>query len=119
MNDIEKLGFDKWFRNKIDPAKLENLKIARVISVNKNSFVVSTGFKDVYADLTGKFLFNTDSSLDFPTVGDWVYAQFFDDDSLAIIHDIFPRKSLLKRKTAGKKIEYQRIAANIDTAVII
>jgi len=119
MNDIEKLGFDKWFRNKIDPAKLENLKIARVISVNKNSFVVSAGFKDVYADLTGKFLFNTDSSLDFPTVGDWVYAQFFDDDSLAIIHDIFPRKSLLKRKTAGKKIEYQLIAANIDTAVIM
>jgi ribosome biogenesis GTPase / thiamine phosphate phosphatase len=119
MNDIEKLGFDKWFKEKIESTKSDNFKIARVISVNKNSFIVSNGKKDIYAELTGKFLFNSDSSLDFPTVGDWVYTQLFDDDSLAIIHDIFPRKSLLKRKTPGKKIEYQLIAANIDTAIII
>ena len=119
MNDIEKLGFDNWFKEKIEPTKLDSFKITRVISVNKNSFVVSTGKKDIYAELTGKFLFNSDSSLDFPAVGDWVYTQLFDDDSLAIIHDIFPRKSLLKRKTSGKKVEYQLIAANIDTAIIM
>ncbi len=119
MNDIEKIGFDNWFREKADAEKLNDFKIARVISVNKNSFVVSTGKTDIYAELTGKYLFNSDSSLDFPTVGDWVYAQLFDDDSLAIIHDIVPRKSLLKRKTPGKKIDYQLIAANIDTAIIM
>lgn len=120
MNDnLEKLGFDKGFRDKIEPGKLENFKIARVISVNKNSFIVTNGQKDIYAELTGKFLFNSDSSLYLPAVGDWVYTQMFDDDSLAIIHDIFPRKSLLKRKTPGKKIEYQLIAANIDTAIIM
>ena len=118
MNAIEKLGFNKWFQDKIDPSKMTN-QIARVITVNKNSFVVSNGKIDIYAELTGKFLFNLDSVLDFPTVGDWVYVQLFDEDSLAIIHDIFPRKSLLKRKAAGKKIEYQLIAANIDTAIIM
>ncbi|MFA6597051.1 MAG: ribosome small subunit-dependent GTPase A [Ignavibacteriaceae bacterium] len=119
MNEIEKLGFDKWFQDKIDLSKMTDYQIARVISVNKNSFVVSNGKKDIYAEVTGKYLFNSDSSLDIPTVGDWVYVQFFDDDSLAIIHDIFPRKSLLKRKTSGKKIEYQLLAANIDTAIIM
>ena len=120
MNDnIERLGFNAWFRDQIEPGKLDSFNIARVISVNKNSFVVSTGTKDIYAELTGKFLFNSDSSLDYPTVGDWVYAQLFDDDSLAIIQDILPRKSLLKRKSSGKKIEYQLIAANIDTAIIM
>jgi ribosome biogenesis GTPase len=119
MKDIEKLGFDGWFQEKLEPAKLDGFKLTRVISVNKNSFVVSTGKKDIYAELTGKFLFNSDSSLDFPAVGDWVYTQLFDDDSLAIIHDIVPRKSLLKRKTSGKKVEYQLIAANIDTAIIM
>ncbi|MBI3124347.1 MAG: ribosome small subunit-dependent GTPase A [Ignavibacteriales bacterium] len=126
MNDIEKLGFDKWFQDKIETPKSDYFQIVRVISVNKNSFVVSDGRNDIYAELTGKFLFNSDSSLDLPTVGDWVYAQLFvqkdslgDDDSLAIIHEIFPRKSLLKRKTSGKKIEYQLIAANIDTAIIM
>jgi ribosome biogenesis GTPase / thiamine phosphate phosphatase len=116
---IEKLGFTPWFQDKIDPAKISDFRIARVISVNKNSFIVSNGSSDIYAELTGKYLFNSESSLDFPAVGDWVYIQLFDDDTFAVIHDIFPRKSLLKRKTSGKNIDYQLIAANIDTAIIM
>jgi ribosome biogenesis GTPase len=119
MNDIEKLGFDNWFKDKVDLSKTADFKIVRVISVSKNSYLVSNGTKDIYAELTGKFLFNSESSLDLPSVGEWVYAQLFDEDSLAIIHDILPRKSLLKRKTPGKKIEHQLIAANIDTAIIM
>jgi ribosome biogenesis GTPase len=118
MNDLEKLGFDNWFLDNIEKTKLNDFQIARVISVNKNSYVVSNGRSDIYAELTGKYLFNSDSSLDLPAVGDWVFVQLFDDDSLAIIHDLFPRKSLLKRKTPGK-IGYQLIASNIDTAIIM
>ena len=119
MDNLEKLGFDNWFQDKIDLSKTADLKIVRVISVNKNSFVVSNGVKDIYAELTGKFLFNSEDSLDLPAVGDWVYAQLFDDDELAIIHEILPRKSILKRKASGKKVEFQLIAANIDTAIIM
>ena len=119
MNNIEKLGFNDWFKAKINLSQNSEFKIVRVISVNKNSFVTSNGVKDIYAELTGKFLFNSEDSLDLPAVGDWVYAQLFDDDSLAIIHDILPRKTLLKRKASGKKVEYQLIAANIDTAIIM
>ena len=119
MEKIETLGFDNWFKDQINHNQNPDLQIVRVISVNKNSFVVSDGEKDIYAELTGKFLFNTDSALDLPTVGDFVYAQLFDDDTLAIMQDILPRKSLLKRKAAGKKIDYQLIAANIDIAVIM
>ncbi len=118
MNGIEKLGFDNWFKDKVDLSKTD-FNIVRVISVNKNSFVVSNGVKDIYAELTGKFLFNSEDSLDMPAVGDFVYAQLFDGDELAIIHEILPRKSLLKRKASGKKVEFQFIAANIDTAIIM
>ena len=118
MNETEKLGFDNWFQDKVDLSKTE-FNISRVISVNKNSFVVSNGIKEIYAELTGKFLFNSEDSLDMPAVGDWVYTQLFDDDELAIIHEILPRKSLLKRKASGKKVDYQLIAANIDTAIIM
>ena len=119
MNNLESFGFDEWFKDNIDLNQNSDLNIVRVISVNKNSFVVSNGEKDIYAELTGKFLFNSDSALDLPTVGDFVYAQLFDDDSLAIIQDILPRKTLLKRKAAGKKIDYQLIAANINIAIIM
>lgn len=117
--NIEKFGFDKWFQDRIDSAKLTNHQIARIMTVNKNGYTINDGKNDVFAEITGKMVFNADSPLDLPAVGDWVYVQFFDDDSLAIIHEILPRKSLLKRKTSGKKIEFQLIAANIDTAFII
>ncbi len=46
-------------------------------------------------------------------------AQYYDKNSFAIISEIVPRKSVLKRKTSGKKIEYQLIATNIDTGLIV
>lgn len=119
MSDIEKLGFDSWYNERTDQAKLNDFKIARIVSVNKNSYVVSNGGKEIYAELTGKFLFSSESSADLPTTGDWVYVQLLDDDSLAIIHDILPRKTTLKRKSPGRNVEYQLIAANIDTGIIM
>lgn len=117
--NIQQLGFDEWFSSKIDPSKSADYAIARVTAVSKDSFLVRNGETDVFAEVTGKMLFNVDSPVDFPTVGDWVYVQFYDHDAFAVIHDILPRKSLLKRKTAGKKTDYQLIAANIDTAFIM
>jgi ribosome biogenesis GTPase / thiamine phosphate phosphatase len=52
-------------------------------------------------------------------VGDWALVQYHNADTLAIIHGLFPRKSILRRKTSGKKIEYQVIASNIDVAFIV
>jgi ribosome biogenesis GTPase len=117
--NLKKLGFEEWFSDRTDSSKLTNNEIARVTAVNKDSFQIRNRIKDIFAEVTGKMLFNSDSPTDLPTVGDWVYAQFYDNESFAVIHEIIPRKSLLKRKTAGKKTEYQLIAANIDTAFII
>jgi ribosome biogenesis GTPase / thiamine phosphate phosphatase len=116
---IEEPGFDKWFSDRIDSEQLAQNEIARVIAVNKDSFQIRRKKTDVFAEVSGKLMFNADSPLDFPTVGDWVYAQFFDGDSFAVIHGVIDRKSLLKRKTSGKKIEFQLIASNIDIAFII
>ena len=92
MKNLESLGFHKWFQDKIDKSKFDNNQIARVITVSKNRYIISNGRKDIFAELTGKFMFNSDSPLDIPTVGDWVYVQLFDDDTFAVIHDIIPRK---------------------------
>jgi len=116
---LEELGFSHWFKDKIDPVKLIEYKIARIVTVNKDSYLIRNEKKDVFAELTGKFKFNVDSPLDYPTVGDWVYVKYFDQNSFAVISEIFPRKTILKRKTSGKKIEFQLIAANIETAFIV
>jgi len=73
----------------------------------------------IFAELSGNLLYCSESASDLPTTGDWVYADFYDDDSHAIIYGVLPRKTLLKRKAAGKQVDFQLIAANIDVALII
>ncbi len=119
MDNLEKIGYSPWFQNRVDDEKVKIHDIARVVSVQRDSYLVSKGAGGVYAELSGNLAYTTDSITGLPTTGDWVYADFFDDDTHAIVHGVFPRKSLLKRKTAGKLIDWQLIAANIDVAFII
>jgi len=44
--NIEKLGFNKWFHERTDSAKLTDYQIARVITVNKESYIINNGKKD-------------------------------------------------------------------------
>lgn len=117
--DLKDLGFDNWFQDKTDASKLDSFRVARVLTVHKDGYLLQDENHSVLAELTGKFMFGAESALDYPAVGDWVYAQYFDRDTFAVIHEVFPRKSLLKRKTSGKKVDFQLIAANIDTAFIV
>lgn len=119
MPNIVALGFDKWFRDNINPDKSKGLEIARVIAVHKDSYMITSGENDVFAELVGKIMYSAVSPLDYPAVGDWVLAKFYNEDTFSIVHEIIHRKSLLKRKTPGKKIDFQLIAANIDTAFIV
>jgi len=123
MNDISEalrqLGFDPWFEEQVDVRGRGPLAIARVVAVHKERCTISNGVVDVPAELLGKLVYSAGSPLDFPAVGDWVLASFYDDDTLAIIHHILPRKTVLKRKTPGKKVDFQLIAVNIDTAFIV
>lgn len=118
-NGIEALGFGKWFQEHIGPVDVETFDIARVLAVHKDSYIINNGEKDVFAELIGKMLFSAASPIDLPAVGDWVLATFYDKGTFSIIHDVLPRKSLLKRKTPGKRIDFQLIAANIDAAFIV
>ena len=116
---IEQLGFNKWFLDRIDQTKLIDHQIARVTAVNKDSYTIDNGKGEVKAEVTGKLIFGADSPIDYPATGDFVFAQYFDNDTLAIISEVVSRKSILKRKTSGKKIDFQLIATNIDTGLIV
>ena len=119
MSDLESIGYSDWFKSRADNEKSAAHGVARIVSVHKDSYTVTKGAEDIFAELSGNLLYSTKSASDLPTTGDWVYADFYDDDTHAIIYGVFPRKTLLKRKTAGKLVDFQLIAANIDVAFII
>ena len=117
--NLEQIGFEQRLLETVDLERLEKFEIARVIAVHKDSYTLSNGVVDVLAELVGKIIFSASSPTDYPAVGDWVLANFYDEDSFGIIHEVLSRKSLLKRKTPGKKVDFQLIAANIDVAFIV
>jgi ribosome biogenesis GTPase len=118
-NKLREIGFDEWFLETVPPEHLEQFDLARVAAVHKDRYTLSNGEADIQSELIGKIMFSASSPLDYPAVGDWVLANFYDENTFAIIHEILPRKSLLKRKTPGKKVDFQLIAANIDVAFVV
>ena len=93
--------------------------IARVVAVHKETFILSDAQEEVPAELVGKLLYGADSPEALPTVGDWVLVKYYDNKTFSMIHAVLPRKTLLKRKTPGKRIDIQLIAANVDVALIV
>lgn len=94
-------------------------RLARVTAVDRGRYVVRDEQGEVPAELTGKFLYAAASAVDMPCVGDWVCAEYHDAASHASIHDLVSRGSFLRRKSPGKNIDFQMIAANIDVAFIV
>ena len=113
------IGFDPWFEAHVDAIRHENQGIARVAAVDRNSYIIRNELREIPAELAGKFYFYVESSFELPCVGDWVTVQYHNDDTSAIIHGVFPRRTFLRRKRAGVEVDYQMIAANIDIAFIV
>lgn len=91
---------------------------ARVISQEKSIYRLSNGKTEKLASVSGKFRYETNTVSDFPAVGDYVMAQWPEDESNAVIQSLFPRKSCFIRKAAGSGKKEQVVAANLDTVFI-
>lgn len=117
--ELTELGLDAGLRDQADAICRPGHSTARVTAVDRGRYLVRNEHAEVPAEATGKLLYSADSAGDMPCVGDWVCVQYHDSDCQAVIHGLVPRKTFLRRKSAGEKVDYQVIAANIDCAFII
>jgi ribosome biogenesis GTPase / thiamine phosphate phosphatase len=116
--DLESLGFNSVHANYRMQHLSGSLEPGRVIAEHRERYVVATVNGEVEAEITGNMRFTATSREDFPAVGDWVSLMLYDAD-FAIIHEIFPRTSVIRRQAAGHSGEVQVIAANVDCAFIV
>jgi ribosome biogenesis GTPase len=116
---LEALGLDAWFRERAPAAGPPGAVPARVTAVDRSRYLIRDADGEVPAELSGTFRFAVESSTDLPCVGDWVSVELHNDRGLAIVHALYPRKSLLRRKTPGRQIDYQLVAANVDVAFLV
>lgn len=115
---IKDLGYNYKSDNYININNLSDFIIGRVTKEHKERYIVSTGDIEYNAEITGNLRFTAKTKTDFPAVGDWVSMAVY-DNTMAIIHNILPRKTVLERQAVGKIGEKQIISANIDVAFIL
>ncbi len=111
-------GFDDEVRARAAAALAPGQRLARVTAVDRGAYLVRDKQGETHAELAGRFRFAAASTADFPCVGDWVCVEPT-SPSLAILHAVLPRKTLLRRKRPGKAVDHQMIAANLDVAFIV
>jgi ribosome biogenesis GTPase len=117
-DQLRSLGFDEWFESRAEEELLPGQTLARVTTVDRGSYLVRMEAGECRAELSGRFRFDADASRDRPAVGDWVCVEPASPE-LAIIQAVLPRKTFLRRKSAGLTVDFQMIAANLDCAFIV
>jgi ribosome biogenesis GTPase len=116
--DLKTLGFNDWFADHATTMLQAGQEIARVLTVDRNAYLVRGEDQEVLTELSGRFRFAVESSSVLPCVGDWVCIEYA-SPKLAIIHSVLPRKSCLRRKRPGSIVDFQMIASNIDVAFVV
>jgi ribosome biogenesis GTPase / thiamine phosphate phosphatase len=114
-----RLGWSPFFEahaNSLESSSAAPRLFARVVEAQRGAYRVSGDF-DGWAEVSGRFRHEAASSGGYPSVGDWVVASA--DASSAVIHQVLPRKSALSRAAAGRAVEEQTIAANVDVVFIV
>lgn len=115
--ELADLGYNDFFDHKCKVNADKNLVPARIIAEHKETYILRNEISHFSAKVTGKMMFAASSREDYPAVGDWVLITL-PDKARAVIHQILPRKSVLKRKSISIS-DTQIIASNIDVAFIV
>jgi ribosome biogenesis GTPase / thiamine phosphate phosphatase len=91
---------------------------ARVISQQRGLWRVAGNFAECWAEASGSLRCAANTGGDWPAVGDWVAIEIL-QSGRSLIHKVLPRRSKCVRKVAGRRMEEQVIAANVDTAFVV
>jgi ribosome biogenesis GTPase len=104
---LEKLGWTGFFASQ-DCAGMPG----RVASANRERFVVWTEHGEIEAGVSGHLRHAGGA---WPAVGDWVTLRH----DLPVIERVFERRTVLSRKQAGRAMDEQVLAANIDVLFVV
>lgn len=113
------LGYDVWFEDQMTQMGQPGCRPARVVAADKGRYLVRDAERCAPAELSGRLSYCAQSAAELPCVGDWVAAEFHDVVPHGVIHRVLERRSVLRRKAAGKRIDYQYMAANVDVAFVL
>jgi ribosome biogenesis GTPase / thiamine phosphate phosphatase len=115
---LKELGWNAYFESMWREQNNSGCVQVRVVSQQRGLWRIAGDFGERWSVPSGKMRAAAQAGGDWPTVGDWVAAEL-ESEQPAVLHAVLPRRSQFARKTAGKRVEQQVIAANVDTAFVV
>ena len=127
MRQRARLGWSDFFQEQI-ANDAPPPPVARIIEEQRGAYRVAGDF-DGWAEVSGKFRHDARATADFPAVGDWVCISMpggappadlrSAKGERAVITRRLNRRSTISRKAAGRAVEEQVLAANVDTIFLV
>lgn len=117
--DLASLGWDSVWEKDFAEFRTRGWVPARVAVEDKHRFVILGQQGEWTGQVTGRLLHRVASRAALPKVGDWVAVGVVAGEAKAVIHGVLPRRTQLARKTPGREVEPQVLAANIDLSFVV
>jgi ribosome biogenesis GTPase len=119
--DLAFLGWDSQWETLFARCAGDGLTPARVAIRHNHMYTLLTagdeGIVELRAEAAGKLRHSACGEHELPAVGDWVAVRT--GPGIALVHAVLPRRSKFSRKAAGRAVEEQVCAANLDTVLIV
>jgi ribosome biogenesis GTPase / thiamine phosphate phosphatase len=117
---LKALGWNSYFEACWGEYNGLGLVPARVVSQQRGLWRVAGDFRGCWAAPAGKLRAHAEENgALWPSVGDWVGVECVAAGGRAVIHGVLPRRSQFVRKVAGRRVEEQVLAANVDVALVV
>ncbi|MPZ16319.1 MAG: ribosome small subunit-dependent GTPase A [Luteitalea sp.] len=113
------LGWDDRFAREFQHYAAAGLVPGRVVAEHQHIYRVSTDEAEMLVRVAGRARHRWRARDAFPAVGDWVALRLAAHDRTPLIEGVLPRRSHFSRKAAGRVIEQQVLAANVDTVFLV
>ena len=113
---LSHLGWNSFFENQTMPP---GCIPGRISEENKDFYRVLSEQGEFLAQITGKIRFRAEDRTGLPAVGDWVILNPKPGEQRAMIQSILPRRTILKRKIAGRILDQQILCTNVDIVFLI
>jgi len=108
----ERYGWNAFFQRQIDNEPRSTLTWTRVVEEQRGLYRIA-GDAEGWAEVSGRFRHEAARAADFPAVGDWVGVE------QRIIHRRLDRRGAVSRAAAGRVVDEQVLAANVDTIFLV
>jgi len=115
--NLNQLGWDDFFELGFAPLREQGYIPGRITRETHHIYDAHTVSGRHTAQVSGLFHYTAAVKSDYPTIGDWV--AMTESGGTFVIEKVLDRKSAFSRKTTGREIDEQIIAANIDILFIV